>query len=241
MFLLIELSPYVQVGCFWTVVSFANSLNFDQFRNSLRAKVFFSHGHHLPPADVAAMNPAKKKSSWRPPKCSLVEVETFLNKVEGDLFSHTGCRAVDDNLSVHERTALSEWRKEHLFNTEDDLVIRQQDKGNRFVVVDKATDIEKAVVQIGKSSFRELSSDPTSDYIELVRKWSDKWFKKNAIDKVWKDFVVNELAQPGKNTPLYKTHKTGTPVRLLTTGCNTAIENLSKFLEFHSAPLAAEE
>ena len=53
----------------------------------------------------------------------------------------------------------------------------------------------------------------------------------------WKNFIINNEAVPGKNTPLYKTHKNNTPVRLLTTGCNTAIENMSKFLEQVSAPL----
>ena len=37
---------------------------------------------------------------------------------------------------------------------------------------------------------------------------------------------------------MYKTHKDSVPVRLLTTGCNTATENLSRFVEKHTAPLA---
>ena len=77
------------------------------------------------------------------------------------------------------------------------------------------------------------------DHVEKVKQWAEKWSEKKEIDKNWKDFIVNEEAQPGKNTPLYKTHKDNTPVRLLTTGCNTAIENLSRFLEVHSAPLTA--
>ena len=40
---------------------------------------------------------------------------------------------------------------------------------------------------------------------------------------------MNPNAQPGKNRKFYKTHKPNIPVRLLTTGCNTAIENLAKF------------
>ena len=60
----------------------------------------------------------------------------------------------------------------------------------------------------------------------------------NHISKEWKDYIINNEAVPGKNTPLYKTHKPNTPVRLLTTGCNTAFENLSNFLEAMSAPLA---
>ena len=52
-----------------------------------------------------------------------------------------------------------------------------------------------------------------------------------------KEFIVDKNTQPGKNITLYKTHREGNPVRLLTTGCNTAIENLSRFLEVVCAPI----
>ena len=42
---------------------------------------------------------------------------------------------------------------------------------------------------------------------------------------------------PGKNSTLYKTHKPNIPVRLLTTGCYTAIENLAIFVEKYCAKL----
>ena len=40
-----------------------------------------------------------------------------------------------------------------------------------------------------------------------------------------------------KNSTLYKTEKPNNPVHLLTTLCNTAIENLSRFIEEVCAPL----
>ena len=57
------------------------------------------------------------------------------------------------------------------------------------------------------------------------------------ISKSWYEFIINDNAVPGKNCTLYKTHKSGIPVRLLTTGCNTAIENLCRFIEAHTYPL----
>ena len=164
----------------------------------------------------------------------------YLNKVERDLFSHTKRKRIDDNLTEPERHALKKWREEHLYNQDSDLIIRQQDKGNRFIIVDKETDISKAEEQIQRSSFRTIDYDPTLDHVESVKKWAAKWLEKKEITADWVDFIVNEDAQPGKNTPLYKTHKENTPARLLTTGCNTAIENLSRFLEVHSAPLSAQ-
>ena len=215
--------------------------DFDRFRNTMRARVFFfSKTEPKPEVIRSPLDPPRPKSKWRPPRCSISEVETFLNRIETDLFSYTKRKRVDDNLTQGERLALNDWRKDHLFNLDSDLIIRQQDKGNRFIIVDKETDIQKADEQIQRSSFEVVNHDPTLDHVEQVKQWTEKWIGRNEIDKNWKDFIINEEAQPGKNTPLYKTHKQNTPVRLLTTGCNTAIENLSRFLEVHSAPLTED-
>ena len=62
--------------------------------------------------------------------------------------------------------ALKNWRKDVLFNEESKLVMRLQDKCNRFVVVDKETNKIKAQQQIAKSSFQELNYDPTKEHIK---------------------------------------------------------------------------
>ena len=116
--------------------------------------------------------------------------------------------------------------------------MRLQDKGNRFVLVDKPTDLEKANEQIARSAFSKLDADPTNEHIEIVEHWSQKWVKKKEISEKWGEYVINTDAIPGKNATLYKTHKQGNPVRLLTTGCNSAIENLSRFVERVCAPLS---
>ena len=70
-----------------------------------------------------------------------------------------------------------------------------------------------------------------------MKDWTNKWISRNEISKEWAKYIVNVNAVPGKNNILYKTHKPNNPVRLLTTGCNTAIENLSRFIEVVCAPL----
>ena len=50
-------------------------------------------------------------------------------------------------------------------------------------------------------------------------------------------FNNNPDVQHGKNRIFYKTHKPNIPVRLLTTGCNKAIENLAIFVEKHCPTL----
>ena len=91
-------------------------------------------------------------------------------------------------------------------NKESEIVMRLQDKGNRFIIVDKVTDKAKAQTVIARNSFDKLDYDPTNDHIRKVEKWADKWCDKGDISKEWKDFVINKDAKPGKNTTLYKTH-----------------------------------
>ena len=70
-----------------------------------------------------------------------------------------------------------------------------------------------------------------------MKQFSKKCVRKGELSKEWASFIVNPNAQPGKNSTLYKTHKPNIKVRLLTTGCNTAIENLAIFVEKRCAKL----
>ena len=70
-----------------------------------------------------------------------------------------------------------------------------------------------------------------------MKQFSKKWVRKGELSNEWASFIVNPDAQPGKNSTLYKRHKPNIPVRLLTTRCNAAIENLVIFVEKHCAKL----
>ena len=83
----------------------------------------------------------------------------------------------------------------------------------------------------------KIDYDPATLHISKVKEWATKWISRNEISKEWAKHIVNENAVPGKNSTLYKTHKPNNPVRLLITGCNTVIENLSRFIEVVCAPL----
>ena len=74
-------------------------------------------------------------------------------------------------------------------------------------------------------------------HINKVKDWTNKWISRNEISKEWAKYIINVNAVPGKNRTLYKTHKANNLVHLLTTGCNTAIENLLHFIEGVCAPL----
>ena len=51
---------------------------------------------------------------------------------------------------------------------------------------------------------------------------------------------MNKEAKSGVAFGNIKTHKVGNPLRLITSCCGTAIENLSAFTEFYLQPLARE-
>ena len=55
-----------------------------------------------------------------------------------------------DNLSNDERLALNTWRKDYLFNSEGKLIMRIQDKGNWFIIVDKDTDKKRLWTKLKK-------------------------------------------------------------------------------------------
>ena len=67
--------------------------------------------------------------------------------------------------------------------------------------------------------------------------WVEKWYAAGEISKEWKDYIHIQNAQTGKNAMLYKTHKPGNPIHLLTSGCNTTKEHLSPYMESICSPL----
>ena len=115
----------------------------------------------------------------------------------------------------------------------NEFLLRAQDKGNGFIFLDKKTNKEEASEQIRTSNFLKKHFDPTSWHIQKVKQFSQKWARKGDLSKEWASFIVNINEQLGKNITLYKTHKQNIQIRLLTTGCNTAIENPAIFVEKH--------
>ena len=78
-----------------------------------------------------------------------------------------------------------------------------------------------------------------SAYTEAhCERWCKKWKNSGHLSTEWENYIINHKATAARNCPLYKTHKPGTPVRLLTSGCNSATEGISEYVEIKCAPLA---
>ena len=121
----------------------------------------------------------------------------------------------------------------------DNVTIKIQDKGSKFVVIDKSDYDTKMKEQLENPlHYQKLEHDPSADYVSVIRQWSTKWFEKGQINEEIANWVINGTVKPGKAFGTVKTHKQGNPLRLITSCCGTAIENLSAFTEFYLKPLA---
>ena len=161
------------------------------------------------------------------------ELELFLDSVRTELFDPGNVCFIQDNLSVGERQALVTLKQA------DNVAIQIQDKGSKFVVIDKSDYEAKMKEQLENPlHYQKLEHDPSADFVEVIKQWSKKWFDKGQINEEIASWVVNGSAKPGKASGTIKTHKEGNPFRLITSCCSTAIENLSAFTEFYLKPLA---
>ena len=61
--------------------------------------------------------------------------------------------------------------------------------------------------------------------------WIEKWKRNGVLNDSWSIFIKPSNSTPGKMYGLVKTHKEGNSVRVINSGCGTAIENLSIFVE----------
>ena len=174
-------------------------------------------------------NPPMKKSttsrlfSLKETKCKSLEL--FIEAMENDLFNPTNIRKPKNNLNNNEKIALKE------IKSWGDKVIRVQDKGSRSVVLSNNDYESKVQHQIERSSFTETEIDYSKNFEEKVNSWISKWTSKGAIDNNWKMFITPTNSTPRKMYGLLKIRKVNNPARVITSGCNTAIESLSIYIE----------
>ena len=140
---------------------------------------------------------------------------------------------VVDNLTAGERIALKE------IQSWADHSIYLQDKGARLVIMKDSDFDAKIMSQLGNQvHYLPLLQNQSVDYTIKIENWAKKWINKKAIPDTMLKFVVNPKATAAKAKGLIKSHKQGNPARLLLSGCNTAIENLSIFVDYYLTPLA---
>ena len=98
--------------------------------------------------------------------------------------------------------------------------------------------------------YREILSDPTSEYIEKVTNWADKNLEDGNITKSMHQFVTDiDQSHAANPKPLYKTHKRDVngeilkppPIRNVTAACGTPVANLAKLMQCNISHLTTKE
>ena len=112
----------------------------------------------------------------------------------------------------------------------EDQTIKLQGKGSRFVILENRDYEQKIKYQIERSSFKQLPQDPSKQFEMKVNNWIEKWHSEKILDK-WRSFIILLSSTAEQIYGNVKTHKENNPVRVITSGCNTAVENLSIFVE----------
>ena len=152
-------------------------------------------------------------------------MELFIENKEKYIFDTAAVRNVRPNILKEEKEALKEIRS---WNNQ---TVRVQDKGSRFVILDNNDYEQKIQTQIDRSSFNRLEEDPSKKFDIEINNWVLKWHRKKVLDDKWKSYITPHNSRPGKMYGNIKTHKADNPARVITSGCNTAVEHLSIFVE----------
>ena len=86
-------------------------------------------------------------------------------------------------------------------------------------------------IQIDRSSFNELEKEQSKNFDNEITNWVLKWHKKKVLNDKQKSYIRPHNSRPGKMYGNIETHKTDNLARVITIGCNTAIQHLSIFVE----------
>lgn len=206
----------------------------DNFDKRIRLAVF----HHNKDRDddnreeESCFPAIRSTSNWMPPKSAHPEVELFLNNVRKDILEQGNLRKPGDNLTKEERLALRSLKQ-------SDNIIRIQDKGSRFVILNWQEYHSKILGQLNNSlHYDKVDSDPTLDHFDQVKNWGRKWLSEGQNSQEIATWITNLEPKPGVAFGNVKTHKRDNPLRLITSCCGTAIEWLSALTEFYLKPLS---
>ena len=110
--------------------------------------------NNLPPPPVKT---SKFAPLYRLKETVNKSLEIFIKKIEKDLFNPENLKKLSHNLSKDKETALRDIRNW------DKNVVRVQDKGPRFVVLNNEDYVKKVENQINRSSFQRLEYGPTKN------------------------------------------------------------------------------
>ena len=143
----------------------------------------------FPPGKPSPVS-SDSKQLYKSKKSNNSSLELFIDSIEKEIFNPKNIRKTRNNLNKDEKAALKE------IKSWEDKVIRVQDKGSRFVVLNTSDYVEKVEHQINRSSFSRLDEDTSPEFKQKVNNWLNKWPGK--INEKWKKFITPNNSSAGK-------------------------------------------
>jgi len=154
-------------------------------------------------------------------------METYVDMLEREIFSH--------DLRVHYQRNISKEEQEALENLRgyDDIVIKQADKGSALMVMDREKYVDEAMRQlIDKDLYIPSKKDPTAEMIKKINARINTLHDDGCIsDSTLQYLLINSDARAGRFYRLPKIHKENCPGRPVISGCDTPTENISTFVD----------
>ena len=149
---------------------------------------------------ITISNPFKKKSTFNP-KGKDAAIELSLSRLEEEIIS-IDTKLSCSNLTKEERLVLNSSRDD------TSIIIKEADKGSVVVVWDREDYLKEAEKQLGdKETYEELSSDPVSSLISIVKGCLSRVKNRGDIpNETLKYFFINK-PKLGRFYLLPKIHK----------------------------------
>ncbi|KAL5258256.1 hypothetical protein ACHWQZ_G013033 [Mnemiopsis leidyi] len=160
-------------------------------------------------------------------------LELFISNVKKQIANHKGKTMIPKNVDKETLEAIKELR------SWDDTVIRLFDKGTGFFVLDKAEYINRVEAALkDQNTFKKVENPQVQikETIDKIKAWAVNYTSKPDCPGMTLNFIewitpTIEDNEPGVNYMNFKAHKPDKnyPGRLISTGCNSYIKNLSIF------------
>ena len=155
-------------------------------------------------------------------------LELYIERISKDLLqTNTRIRSrLPDNLPTESRRALEDMQKWK------DTVIRPADKGSKYFFLDREDYVKRVQVHIyDQETFQKVDKDEAEKRTRLeIGNWVYKYEHELGITaKLCQWIMPDDSCKPGNNYVNPKAHKPEKdyPGRLISTGCASAIKNLS--------------
>ena len=177
---------------------------------------------------ITISNPFKKKSTFNP-KGKDAAIELYLSRLEEEIMA-IDTKLSYSNFTKEERLALNSLRDD------TSIIIKEADKGSGVVVWDREDYLKEAEKQLGdKETYEELSSDPASPLISIVKGCFSRVKNIGDIPNETLEYFFINKPKLGRFYLLPKIHKRlhNVPGRHVISNSGFCTENISAFLEYH--------